>query len=349
MKKSILLLPLCLAAASMASANGYLNIGDSAPTLSHVTWLKGQPVKSFEKGKVYVVEFWATWCGPCKANIPNLTALAKKYAGQVSISGIGIWESTDRQDTTYMSRVTAFVKQQGDKMAYNVAEDDQAADTANYWMKAAGEGGIPMTFVIGKDGKIAWMGHAEGLDEVLSKVIAGTFDVQAARERRATEVEVIRPVEEAMAAKQFAKALVVIDKIVAKHPDMAPRYEYYRYIALAHTDLEKTKAMSEQIIKDSQGDIGRYQMICSVYASESDLSPAAYAYGMTLITEALVKKDREYLFLSMAGATTGFLHDRTKALEYAREAVTAAQKDSHAPAPFIEFLKRNVTALETAK
>ena len=82
-------LGLCLLLGA-AHASDYLNIGDAAPAISHVTWLKGQPLGGFEKGKIYVVEFWATWCGPCKANIPNLTTLAKKYAGQVSISGIDI-------------------------------------------------------------------------------------------------------------------------------------------------------------------------------------------------------------------------------------------------------------------
>src|SRR5437016_2712083 len=98
--KRIALLGL-LAAAGICQADTYLTIGDPAPDLSHVTWLKGQPGDNFQKGKVYVVEFWATWCTPCKANIPNLTALAKKYQGQAAIAGIDIWETTDKRDKTY--------------------------------------------------------------------------------------------------------------------------------------------------------------------------------------------------------------------------------------------------------
>ena len=338
-----------LVSAAVASASGKLTIGDPAPSLSHATWLKGEPVASFEKGKIYVVEFWATWCGPCKANIPNLTELAKKYAGQVSISGIDIWESTDHHDTTYMNRVSAFVKGEGDKMAYNVGADDQASDIANTWMKASGEAGIPMSFVVGKDGRIAWMGHAQGLDNVLAQVTAGKFDVQAAKERRATELEAIRPVQDAMEAKEYKKALALMAKIVAKRPNMDRYYEYDRYRAYAHIDLAHTKVMSAKIIKDSGGEIGAYQMMSSVYATEPDLSPAAYAFGMTLIQAALAKKDREYLFLSMAGAVSLSMHDRPKAIDYAKQAVEAAEKDSHAPKPFVEFLKRTLAEYEAAK
>lgn len=349
MKKIIPFVILGLGLAVSASADTYLNIGDPAPSLAHVSWLKGHPTASFEKGKVYVVEFWATWCGPCKANIPNLTNLAKKYAGKVTISGIDIWESTDPKDTTYTTRVSSFVKKEGDQMAYNVGIDDIGKDTANTWMKAAGEAGIPMSFVIGKDGKIAWMGHAEGLDQVLASVTAGNFDVAAARDRRATEVEAIRPVKEAMEAKQFTKALALIDQIVAKRPNMARYYQYDQYTAYTHTDLAKTKEISAQIIKESGGEIGAYQMMSSVYATQPDLSEQAYEFGMSIISEALAKKDREYMFYSMAGAVSKFRHDKVKALEYAKQAVEAAQKDSHAPAPFVEFLKRNVTELESGK
>ena len=349
MIKTTLALSSALLLASFATAKADLTIGDPAPSLSHVTWLKGDKVEKFEKGKIYVVEFWATWCGPCKENIPNLTLLAKKYAGQVSISGIDIWETTDKRDTTFAKRVDAFVKAEGEKMDYNVGVDDLSSGTANSWMKASREGGIPMSFVIGKDGRIAWMGHAQGLDEVLGQVVADKFDVVGAKDRRTTELEAIRPVQEAMAAKQFAKALSLIDKIVAKRPSMERFYTYDRYNALTHINLAKAKSMSASLIKESGGEIGLYQMMSSVYASQTDLSQDAYRFGMSLIQEALAKKDREYLFLSMASAVSKALHQRTEAIDYAKQAVTAAQANSHAPAPFVEFLKRNLEALESSK
>ncbi len=57
-----------------------LMVGDQAPALSIGNWVKGSPVKSFEPGKVYVIEFWETWCGPCIRNIPHVNEIQKEYA-----------------------------------------------------------------------------------------------------------------------------------------------------------------------------------------------------------------------------------------------------------------------------
>src|SRR5947208_1155637 len=48
-----------------------LHVGDRAPGLSVSKWLKGEPVTQFQPGKVYVVEFWATWRQPCIKSIPH--------------------------------------------------------------------------------------------------------------------------------------------------------------------------------------------------------------------------------------------------------------------------------------
>ena len=62
--------------------------GDPAPPLKVSKWLQGEPVKAFEPGKVYVVEFWATWCGPCIAFMPHLAELQAEYKDK-SVTVIG--------------------------------------------------------------------------------------------------------------------------------------------------------------------------------------------------------------------------------------------------------------------
>src|SRR5688572_5003159 len=89
-----------------------LSIGDAAPPLRVRQWLKGTPVQQFEKGKVYVVEFWATWCGPCIAAMPHLSALAREYKDRVTILGINMKE----EKKTSIEKVKAFVDDMGQRM-----------------------------------------------------------------------------------------------------------------------------------------------------------------------------------------------------------------------------------------
>jgi len=147
--------------------------GDPAPPLAPGAWIKGPPVKQFEKGKVYVVEFWATWCGPCKVSIPHLTELQKKYPG-VTFIGQDIWEHDP-------AAVVPFVQQMGDQMDYRVATDDLSGSPegkmATTWMNAAGQNGIPTAFLVDKDGKIAWIGSPFLLEPYLQQLLAGTLDI----------------------------------------------------------------------------------------------------------------------------------------------------------------------------
>ena len=64
-----------------------LDIGSKAPTLDIEHWIHDgngffKPVKEFTDGNVYVIEFWATWCGPCIMSMPHLAELQNKYRGR---------------------------------------------------------------------------------------------------------------------------------------------------------------------------------------------------------------------------------------------------------------------------
>ena len=63
-----------------------LGIGDPVPKLSGAKWIKGDAVNSFLPNTVYVLEFWATWCGPCKDEIPSLQRL--QQAGAVPLGAV---------------------------------------------------------------------------------------------------------------------------------------------------------------------------------------------------------------------------------------------------------------------
>lgn len=177
-----------------------LMVGHPAPKLEVSKWVQGEPVKEFERDKAYIVEFWATWCGPCVVSIPHLNEIHNKFKDKgLVVIGQDVWEN----DT---SAVTPFVKKMGEKMTYRVALDTAAEGSkgkmADTWMKAADQRGIPTAFVVDKRGTIAWIGHPNSLKEAdLQQVLDGTFDV--AKAATAYEAKKKREQEEASIWDEF--------------------------------------------------------------------------------------------------------------------------------------------------
>lgn len=146
-----------------------LKVGSKAPAITADKWVKGAEIKSFESGKVYVVEFWATWCPPCVKSIPHLTELQKTHK-EVTVIGMASSEhkSADGPDKR-LEKVEKFVAAKGDEMNYTVAYDANRAMSKD-WMQAAGQSGIPTAFVVGGDGKIVWIGNPLSTEKMTDAV-----------------------------------------------------------------------------------------------------------------------------------------------------------------------------------
>lgn len=140
-------------------------LGDMAYPLVGLTWVKGEPV-SIEPGKVTVVEFWATWCPPCRVSIPHLTALQDKYEDR-GVVVVGI--STEQE-----AEVRPFVEGMGQKMDYHVAVDTSGKVGRGY-MGAFKQNSIPTAFVVDSEGKVIWHGHPAELEPVLDRVVSGAY------------------------------------------------------------------------------------------------------------------------------------------------------------------------------
>jgi thiol-disulfide isomerase/thioredoxin len=225
-----------------------LHIGDPAPALKYSKWLKGTPVESFKGDQLYILEFWATWCSPCKKAMPHLTKLQKEYEGKVTIIGVGIWEKV-KEGLPYESSlpgVTKYVEGNSANMGYSVIADNNEQHMGNKWMKAAGQGGIPATFII-KDGKIIWIGNPSLLDSTLPKIFDGSYDMAAYKVKFDKKVEAykkmfdanvaaLKPVNDALAANEYQKALELIEKLKIERPDLRRMANQMKFTTLLKLD-----------------------------------------------------------------------------------------------------------------
>ncbi len=223
--------PAPAAAKPAAIEPGSLTVGNPAPALSIAKWVKNSPVNSFEKGKVYVVEFWATWCGPCIKSMPHLSELQKKYTDK----GVTIIGVTSEDPRNNLQGVESMVAKKGDTMGYTVAWDS-GRSTSDSYMTAAAQSGIPTAFIVDQNGVIAWIGSPFVMDEPLEKIVAGKWDIDAARSAfeadRASDMAQIT-FSRALKSKDAAKIIDAAPKLMAfagQNPGI------YNYIAWGIVD-----------------------------------------------------------------------------------------------------------------
>ena len=131
----------CLLCGVLAQAN------TSDLNITVTNWITPNPPSRQELAShVCVVEFWATWCPPCRDQVPHMKELAKKYADH-NVIFVGI--SEDKSAST----VKAFSEKQA--INYNIGMDNGMSDRLAI-------DGIPTAFVVSHTGKILWSGHPAG-------------------------------------------------------------------------------------------------------------------------------------------------------------------------------------------
>ncbi|MCH5376616.1 MAG: hypothetical protein JJ992_21820, partial [Planctomycetes bacterium] len=159
---------------------GSLKIGGAAPPLTIDRWVLGEPIDGFVPGKVYVIDFWATWSKTSYDTLPHLSKFQKRYGDRVRIVGVA-GEGYDIV-VSFLERKTSDDKKWRDEINCRLALDSGDATKAAY-MDAAAQQLKPVAFIVGRDGLIEWIGHPLKISDPLDQIVQGDWIRKAAIER----------------------------------------------------------------------------------------------------------------------------------------------------------------------
>ena len=303
-----------------ARADDLLTIGSDAPALDVEHWVqngegKFGKVTKFEKDKVYVVEFWATWCGPCVASMPHIVETQKKYAEK----GVQIVSISNEPKETVEEFLDRKVPRSEKEMtfrdltkSYCLTTDPDGSVNESY-MEAAGQNGIPCAFIVGKDGKIEWIGHPMQMDEPLKSVVEGKWDRKAfadefkeQQEAEALQMKVQQQVGLLLRDKKFKEAIEKFDELTApvKSPEMKLQFAMM-------------KLRLHQIASSEQSEVAKTLKDTLAMASKDPMMSNQVAWTVWEMTEqGQLKKDKELLgeALKVAQAAADKLEGEPKAM-----------------------------------
>jgi thiol-disulfide isomerase/thioredoxin len=304
-----------------------LKPGDPAPPIKVTKWLAGREVNAFEPGKVYVVEFWATWCGPCVVMMPHLGDIQEELAAK----GVTIIGFTANDPNNTQEQVIKFIDKRGEKLGYAIAYAD-GRETYEAFMKAAGQAGIPCSYVIGKDGKIAFIGHPLFLDEVLPKVLDGTWDAtKGAAELQAADKLWDETYAVMSKPGDPVKQLTEWEGFSAKWPRLAadPYMTAARLKLLVaakrYTDAQKLAELvvTKAVKRNDAAALGTVAEAMSNAVGQGDLAAIAVRAGEAMLRVEGESNVSALILVTKAYAAAG---DKNKVAEYGPKAVTAAEK-----------------------
>lgn len=147
-----------------------LAAGTTAPDFTVDGYETGKPLQLSDfKGKVVVLDFWATWCPPCRASMPHLEKVYQATKNQ-DVVVLAVCVSDERD------AYAKWVPQNKDKYSYTFAYDPSGRDPAksHFSREKYNVSGIPTTYIIDKNGKIVEgiVGYAGESDTHIEKALA---------------------------------------------------------------------------------------------------------------------------------------------------------------------------------
>ena len=204
-------------------------VGSAAPDF-HAEDLSGNLVQLSDfRGKFVFVDIWATWCGPCIAEIPNVQAAAEKYREDpIAFVGVSIDATADRARRFLEDR----------KLTYEQlwAQGEFKSDICKQYQVS----GIPATFLVDPQGRLVATGlRGDRLEEVLSKV--PVYDTAAGRayfEGTIAQSQLTQKLNRLQRLQKYDEAVHLIDDFIKSYPKLAKESRLDRTRRILAAELE---------------------------------------------------------------------------------------------------------------
>ena len=333
-------------AAPAAPTTLALSIGSKAPIPEISDFVRGEKPTFFEPGKVYVIEFWATWCPPCRQSMPHLTKLAEDMKSK-GVVIVGVSDEKVETVRTFLEK-----DEWKQKARYTLATDPDRS-THKAYMEASGQGGIPTAFIV-KEGVVQWIGHPMEMDAPLAKIVDGTWDPKTAKQTFedsvAEEMKAMgrqNDMTKAIDSKDWDKAVALIDaEIAASTGEEAMQSKVQKaQILLVAGRSEAAYALCAELIKE---DPALRNFVATSVLHLPDVADRRVDLAITWLTDvtsaAGPANPQVLAELAYAWSLKG---DFTKAADFMRRAIDTAKSLGPTAADYVADLTAQLKGYES--
>ncbi|NDC62469.1 MAG: hypothetical protein EBZ59_00425 [Planctomycetia bacterium] len=148
------------------------------------------PFTAFEPGRIYVIEFWATWCPHCRAVFPLLASLQRQYA-RAGLTVIAVGREPPEAVQAFLDDADPRVRTAAEAARTCALATDPDGSVFRDYMESVAEIGLPTAFIIGRKGAVEWIGHPQDLEDPLRRVVEDRWDRPAFLEKT-RKIEAVR-------------------------------------------------------------------------------------------------------------------------------------------------------------